>query len=86
MKLHTLDEVAAQLNLPMADPVRWLTKQINHGPFTARRVGRSLCMTDEDMSHALEAMRVGGVQVPRIVPKSGPSEVSARRRGLRSAS
>lgn len=86
-KFHSLDEVAAEWGLheQMSDPVRWLTKQINHGPFTGRRVGRSLCMTREDMTAAEELMRVGGQTPVQAVPHSGLSAGSMKRR-LRSAS
>jgi hypothetical protein len=80
--LYSLDEVATAMRLreQMKDPVRWLTKQIKTGRITARRVGRSWCMTQADVDAAVE--RWASAPKPRVVEpvRIGLSAASQRRR------
>lgn len=38
----------------MADPQRWLTRQILTGRIRARKIGRQWRMTDDDIAYALD--------------------------------
>lgn len=84
-RLYTLDEVVAgwDLGADMADPVRWLMRQIRAGRVRARKIGRSWRMTQADVDAALEAFGSTAPAAPAVEdvqPRGGLSAGSARRR------
>lgn len=83
-RLYTLDEVVAGwgLGADMADPVRWLMRQIRAGRVKARKIGRSWRMTQADVDAALEAFgsQVRVTPAEHVQPRGGLSAGSVRRR------
>lgn len=83
-----LDEVAADLRLGerMADPERFLVRQIKAGRIRARKIGRHWMMTAADVEHALDVFasqpRQPEPQPAAEVARIGLSAASARRRGI----
>lgn len=83
-RLFTLAEVVAEWDLgaDMADPVRWLMRQIRAGRVRARKIGRSWRMTQADIDAALEAFGSPAPAQPAedVQPRWGLSAGSMRRR------
>lgn len=54
-KVHALSVVIPMLGIDtLADPERWLTRQIRTGRIRARKIGRQWFMTDSDIAYALD--------------------------------
>lgn len=85
MTTYSLDAVAAELGLTdaMADPVRWLTRQIATGRIRARKIGRQWRMTRADIDGALEVWAnttAPAPAAPKPIPARRGSSVSTLRR------
>jgi hypothetical protein len=55
---HTLAEVCEQTRLGkfLSDPEQWLSRQLQAGRFTARKIGRQWAMTDADIADMLDRL------------------------------
>lgn len=83
IRTYSLAEVAEQLcGDSMADPQKWVARQIRAGRFPARRVGRHWRMTAADLEAALEAIanRPSRPAAEPAAPGTAVSAAALRRR------
>jgi hypothetical protein len=80
-RTYSLAEAAEQIcGDSMKDPVLWMRRKIRAGTFRATKVGRSVRMTEQQITDALAALEIGGARTQESPRRLGVTAASMRRR------